>query len=407
MATARYGSTTRWVYPILCFFITFLGGTIYSYSIIGYELQKQWGVSATEAGIPYFAYLCAYGYLMLLGGVLEKRFRSEKVPLFLGALFFGLGLIGASFIDKNVSLFSALFFVAGVGVALMDSMTLPIAASWVPDKPGLAIGIARAGFGIASLVAAPLFEYLFRVYGFSTGIRIVGIAFLVAALTLAYLTKMNPASREIQKQENLGESLRVVLSRGCFWIIWVLYFAGLFTPLAYVGYVKQIGVELASIDPQVMGYTIAIFSVFNGVGRVLYGKVIDLKGFLFAASINYASAILALTALWLYPSQVVFLLASPIIYLSLGGWLVIAPTEARRITSQERFSLSWPLLMTGYATAVFVGTLATGIIRDVVGGFQAVFPVFIAITVVIGLIPTYTIYRRACSMNRRMGSFNG
>jgi hypothetical protein len=62
-------SKRRWVYPGMCFVITFLGGTLYSYSVIGYEIQKLWSVSSAEAGIPYFVSLGVYGYLMFLGGV--------------------------------------------------------------------------------------------------------------------------------------------------------------------------------------------------------------------------------------------------------------------------------------------------------------------------------------------------
>jgi hypothetical protein len=46
-------SKRRWVYPGMCFVITFLGGTLYSYSVIGYEIQKLWSVSSAEAEIPY------------------------------------------------------------------------------------------------------------------------------------------------------------------------------------------------------------------------------------------------------------------------------------------------------------------------------------------------------------------
>ncbi|MEM4848553.1 MAG: MFS transporter [Ignisphaera sp.] len=386
----------RWVYPILCFFVTFLGGTLYSYSIIGYELQKLWGISAAEAGIPYFAFLCGYGYLMVLGGIFERRFRSEKIPMYLGAILFGLGFTNAGFVDRNIALFSMSYFVAGLGIALMDSMTLPIATSWVPDKPGLAVGIVRTGFGIAPLIVAPLFEHLFKVYGFSFSLRIVGILYLAISLTIAYLVKMNPSARKTKEYEDLGKALNDILSRKCFWLIWLLYFAGLFTPLAFIGYVKQIGVELASINPELMGYAIAVFSIFNGVGRIIYGKIIDSKGFLFTATLNYSSTILALATLWLYPSRPVFLILSPIIYLSLGGWMVIAPTEIRTITAHEKYSLSWPLLMTSYATAVLIGTMAMGIVRDALGEFRAVFPVLITIIVVLGLIPIYATYRNTC-----------
>ncbi|MEM1527012.1 MAG: MFS transporter [Ignisphaera sp.] len=386
----------RWVYPILCFFVTFLGGTLYSYSIIGYELQKLWGISVAEAGIPYFAFLCGYGYLMVLGGIFERRFRSEKIPMYLGAILFGLGFTNAGFVDRNIALFSMSYFVAGLGIALMDSMTLPIATSWVPDKPGLAVGIVRTGFGIAPLIVAPLFEHLFKVYGFSFSLRIVGILYLAISLTIAYLVKMNPSARKTKEYEDLGKALNDILSRKCFWLIWLLYFAGLFTPLAFIGYVKQIGVELASINPELMGYAIAVFSIFNGVGGIIYGKIIDSKGFLFTATLNYSSTILALATLWLYPSRPVFLILSPIIYLSLGGWMVIAPTEIRTITAHEKYSLSWPLLMTSYATAVLIGTMAMGIVRDALGEFRAVFPVLITIIVVLGLIPIYATYRNTC-----------
>lgn len=126
----------------------------------------------------------------------------------------------------------------------MDRMILPIATSWVPERPGLAVGIARADFGLAPLVSAPLFEYLFKVYGFSSSLRLVGVAYLVIALTIACLVKMNPAIDEVRRDRDLGKSLADILYKKYFWIIWVLYFAGLFTPLAFIGYVKQIGVEV-------------------------------------------------------------------------------------------------------------------------------------------------------------------
>ena len=207
----------KWIYPALCFVITFLGGTLYSYSIVGYEIQKLWGVSAAEAGIPYLAALGVYGYLMVLGGVLERRFGSEKVPLYLGALMFGLGFTSSSFVERNVALFTASYLVAGLGLALMDSMTLPIATSWVPDRPGLAVGVARTGFGIAPLVVAPLLEHLFRVYGFSVGLRIVGVSYLVASLAVASLAEVNPSSREKLVQGNVSKELLVVASTRCFW----------------------------------------------------------------------------------------------------------------------------------------------------------------------------------------------
>jgi predicted MFS family arabinose efflux permease len=391
-ATGRY----RWIYPMLCFIITFLGGTLYSYSVIGYEIQRLWGVSATEVGIPYFAALGVYGYLMVLGGVLEKRFRSEKIPLYLGAILFGLGFTASSFVDRSMALFTVTYLVAGLGIALMDSMTLPIATSWVPDKPGLAVGIARTGFGIASLVVAPLFEYLFKVYGFNISLRIVGITYLAISITVAFLSKVNPEYGKRQIYGDIDRALLNVLSMKCFWVICILFFAGLFTPLAYIGYVKQIGVELVSIDPKVMGYLIAVFSIFNGLGRVLYGKMIDSRGFLFTATLNYVSMICALIALWLYPSQIIFIISSIAIYLNLGGWLVIAPTEVRSVTLPENYSLSWPLIMTGYATAVFIGTAVTGVIRDTFGSFGAVLPISLSVILVLGIAPTYLIYRKIC-----------
>jgi len=399
MATGAAGRR-RWIYPALCFVITFLGGTLYSYSIVGYEIQRLWGVSAAEAGIPYLAALGVYGYLMVLGGVLERRFGSEKVPLYLGALMFGLGFTSSSFVDRNVALFTASYLIAGLGLALMDSMTLPIATSWVPDRPGLAVGVARTGFGIAPLVVAPLLEHLFKAYGFNAGLRIVGVAYLVVALAVASLAKVNPNSREKLVHGDVGRELLAVLSAKCFWLVWLLYSAGLFTSLAYVGYAKQIGVELASVDAELMSYLIAAFSIFNGASRVISGRITDAKGFLFAATLNYALTSCALTALWLYPTPAVFAVSSIIIYANLGGWLVIAPAEVRSLMSPEKYALTWPLLMTGYASAAFAGTAVAGILRDVHGSFEALLPVALSVTLTLGLLPLHSVYRRTCKSHR-------
>ena len=389
-------SKRRWVYPGMCFVITFLGGTLYSYSVIGYEIQKLWSVYSVEAGMPYFVSLGVYGYLMFLGGVLEKKFGSEKIPLYLGAMMFGLGFISSGFIDRNIALFTLSYLLAGFGLALMDSMTLPIATSWIPDKPGLAVGIARTGFGIASLVVAPLLEYMFKVYGFSTTLKFIGIAYLGVSLAIASFAKVNPEFRGRERYGDIGRDLIDILSSKCFWSVWLQYFTGLFTPLAYIGYVKQIGVEIVSIKPEVMGYLIAIFSIFNGIGRVVYGKLIDMKGFLFSAILNYLLTVFTSVTLWLYPSYTTFILTSIIIYLTLGGWMVIAPTEIRTVISSNKYSLTWPLLMTGYSTAVFVGTVIAGLIRDVTGSFKSLFIVSLFTTLVLGLIPIYMFYRKMC-----------
>lgn len=56
---------------MLCLFTAFLGGTLYAYSIIGYELLRLWNLTAMEVGIPHSSSLAAYGYPTFLGEVLE------------------------------------------------------------------------------------------------------------------------------------------------------------------------------------------------------------------------------------------------------------------------------------------------------------------------------------------------
>ncbi|MEM4003422.1 MAG: MFS transporter [Ignisphaera sp.] len=386
----------KWLHLALCFLVTFLGGTFYSYSVIGYELQRLWNLSTAEAGFPYFAALGAYGYLMIVGGVLDRKFGSEKIPLYLGSVLFGLGFVGASFVERNIVLFSILFFITGFGIALMDSTTLPIATSWMPERPGLAIGIARTGFGIASLLATPLFEYVIGRYGFNQGLRIVGVAYLFLAILLALLLKRNPRIDDGRGHSDIKGALLEILSRRCFWIIWIAYFTGLLIPLSYVGYIKQIGIELAKISSDLLVFLMALFALFNGLGRLIYGRIIDVKGFRYSATIAYLLTIIALALLWLYPSPYIFTASSIILYIHLGGWLVIAPTEVRRLSDPRNYPLGWPAIMTGYATAVFTGTALTGFIKDSFKSYTPLFPMAIALLTILGTASLYLFYRCRC-----------
>ena len=70
---------------------------------------------------------------------------------------------------------------------------IPVMAKWFPDKRGLAVALAVAGYGGGSAIFGPLANLkLIPAYGVHTTFQILGVIFLVMTLFGAFLLKNPP-----------------------------------------------------------------------------------------------------------------------------------------------------------------------------------------------------------------------
>ena len=121
--------------------------------------------------------------------------------------------------------------------------------------------------------------------------------------------------------------------------------------------------------------TISIFAIFNGVGRPLFGWLTEKfqpKG----AAITSYILILIGSIIMIYASEgqiISYIIAFSLFWLSLGGWLAIAPTATLTFFDPDHYAKNYGIVFTAYGVGALFGTLVAGQLRDLFGSYTLTF----------------------------------
>ena len=167
-------------------------GVLYTWSVISKNVPGEWGWSETDKSLPYAAACVIFSLVMIPAGRLQDRVGPRYVAM-AGGLLVGLGMILASFTTSPLGYIIGFGVLAGVGIGCGYASTTPPAVKWFPAaRTGLIAGLVVSGFGLASVYAAPLTQYLTKHYGLPKTMLCFGIGFMVVVMLLSLLIKVPP-----------------------------------------------------------------------------------------------------------------------------------------------------------------------------------------------------------------------
>lgn len=359
-------------------------GAVYSWSVFRKPIESTFEIGSAQSGLPYMLFLASYAFLMPLGGYLMTRIHPRMV-IMIGGLMVGTGWILSGF-APNITLLSLTYGVlAGGGVGLVYGVPMAVAAKWFPEKKGLAVGLTLSGFGVSPFVTAPLARHLIHEFGPFSTFTIMGTAFLIIILVLALPFRFPEASEEsLSDKGPAGSSLeadtRAMLRTKEFYGLWICFGISTMVGLMTIGITGPVGEEIAHIEPVHAAWAVAAFSIFNGLGRPLFGWLTDRFGPYKTASLAYL--LMALASLFMLlgkeGSVPTYLAAFSLLWLVLGGWLAIAPTTTSIFFGQQHYSRNYGVVFTAYGVGALIGVSSAGLIRDSFGSYLYVFyPVLI------------------------------
>ncbi|MBO3769850.1 MAG: OFA family MFS transporter [Thermoproteota archaeon] len=394
----------KWLLVLIGFLINICMGAIYSFSVFRKPLEKMWGISAAQSGLPFMVFLAFFALTMAVAGGLIRKWGPRRTSL-LGSILVGLGWVGAGF-SQNIELLTLLYgVIGGAGVGIVYGCPISVAAAWFPRRSGLAIGLTVMGFGLSGLVMAPLMDWLIRTVGPLQTFFYLGITFL-AVLTMLSLPLRFPKQGEINEVVSVatvgietGVDMRrsqMVRTMG-FYALWSTYTIGCMAGLMAIGIASPFGKEVVKLDDTMTAFSISLFSVFNGIGRPLFGMVTDRFGPRKSVLMSFGLVLASFLALYFLGegNPLVYLVSFGILWLNLGGWLAMAPTITKIFFGAKYYSENYGLVFTAYGAGAIIGTSMSGIIRDLTGTYLSVFPVTTALTIlgliiaIFGLKPTF------------------
>lgn len=354
-------------------------GILYTWSVIAGGVPDEWGWSQSDKSWPYALACLVFCLVMVPAGRMQDQLGPRLVAT-IGGVLVGLGMILASLTTTPLGYIVGFGVLAGAGIGFGYASATPPAVKWFPSaKTGMIAGIVVSGFGLASVYAAPLAEWLIDEFGLATAVMALGIAFLVVVVGLAQLLKPPPAgyvpegtataakatSGPVQKVDYRPKEM---LGTWQFFLLWFMYACGAGAGLMIIGKLKlivtdQAGVALGSL-------LVAVLAIGNGAGRIVAGMASDKLGrktTLFGCFVMQAVLILLLSVTDREsPLANPFLLGliSAFIGANYGANLALFPALTKDFYGSSHFGMNYGLVFTAWGFGGFALALLAGKVYD-------------------------------------------
>jgi MFS family permease len=371
---------SRWLYIFLGILMMLLLGTVYSYSVFRVALENQFSIGAAESGMPYMVSLAFYALFMFFTGRYIERFQPRTI-LILGGSLVALGWILSSFATNVIHLTIAYGCIGGAGVGIAYGVPISIIAKWFPDKKGLAVGLVLIGFGLSPLITAPIVSSLVEHYGVMKAFLILGVSFSVIWPVLAFTFK-EPWAEKVSSYNNQNKqsghlaevTLKEMIKTKSFKGVYLNFIVGTMIGLMMIGMTINVGLDYFELDSSIVTSLMAIFAIFNGLGRPLFGWMTDRYSTKIAMMTSYTLiAVSAIGLIVLNNHLVVYIITFSIFWFNLGGWLAIAPTSTLKLYGMKHYGQNYGLVFTAYGIGALAGVSSSGLLIDLHGHYHYVF----------------------------------
>jgi OFA family oxalate/formate antiporter-like MFS transporter len=359
-------------------------GTLYAWSVFVAPLEKQFGWKRAQTSNVFTIAVVVFALTFILAGRLQDKFGPFWVSL-TGGVLVSLGFFLCAYTHSLNYLYVCFGVIGGLGNGFGYATPIPVMAKWFPDKRGLAVGLAVAGYGGGSAIFGPLANLkLIPNYGVATTFQILGGIFLVMTVVGAFLLKNPPAgyrpvgwtpapaAKAAATTHDFTPSQ--TLRTPAFYFMWIAYAlgcsAGLMVISQLVPFAKSVGIGSAALAT--MGLVVG--AAGNASGRILSGWMSDAIGRLNVLRLMIAISMIAMPILYLVGGNVSLLyVAVFVVYWCYGTQLSVNASTTSDFWGTKNAGLNYGLLFTAWGVAGIIGPRIGGLMFDKYKNYQVAF----------------------------------
>lgn len=290
-------------------------GAVYAFSVFAGPLSAAHGWTIPQV-VMAFTINAAIGPIpTILGGILTDKGKA-KWAILIGGILFGLGFALTGFATSTTMLYLSYGVLAGLGQGFAYSGCLSNTIRLFPDKRGLASGLITAGMGGATIIAAPIANYLIETYNVMTAFKIMGAVYIAVVIGCSFLIRVAPAGYTPKgwtpPANNVAGMVNVpwtgMVRTVTFYLILLMLGIGAFSGLMIASNASLIGQNMFGLTAASAAAYVSIYSLSNCLGRVVWGAVSDRLGRSNTLMIIYTVIALSLLALTTLQSVVGFVI---------------------------------------------------------------------------------------------------
>src|ERR1017187_4486747 len=347
-------------------------GSLYAWSVFVAPLEKEFGWKRAQTSNVFTIAVVVFALTFIVAGRLQDKFGPFWVSL-TGAVLVSLGFFLCAFTNSLMYLYICFGVIGGLGNGFGYSTPIPVMAKWFPDKRGLAVGLAVAGYGGGSALFGPLANlYLIPLYGVHNTFKILGIIFLVMTVIGAFLLKNPPAGYKPAGWTPAPPTAKTsattqeftpseVLRTPAFYFMWIAYAlgtsAGLMVISQLVPFAKSVHISSAALAT--MGLVVGASG--NALGRILSGWMSDAIGRLNVLRLMIGISMISMPLLYKVGGDVTTLsVVVFIVYWCYGTQLSVNGSTCSDFWGTKNAGLNYGMLFTAWGVAGVIGPMIGG-----------------------------------------------
>ncbi|TFF94460.1 MAG: MFS transporter [Promethearchaeota archaeon] len=376
----------RWYVLIGAILIQLALGSLYSWGTLTVFVSPYLNEAPAVTVFVFGLAIIAFAITMTQAGILAKKFGPQKTVL-IGGVVIAVGVFASAGMTNLAGLMITYGLLFGLGIGIAYVVPIAVANKWFPDKKGLITGLAVTGFGAGSFI----FNYLIRFFaplGIPVMFILLGIfytIFLIGGALFMYDPdegyKPDGWEPTLVAKDSLvstkqWERIEMVKTNQ-FWFLWGSYFLSAMCGLMLIGTYGSFATSDSSylIDSaDLVVLTGSIGALFNGAGRIVWGKLAD--------QINFRKSMVIIMSiqaviLFIYfstsASVAMYFLLTGLIMFCFGGNLSLFPTATSDMYGTENLGNNYGVLFSAYGVAGFIGAVAVNQIVLLFGGYLTLY----------------------------------
>lgn len=252
-------------------------GSVYAWSVLTLPIMLTLGCTLTEV---QFAFSIAILFLGLSAGFLGKYVEKigPKNSGLLSTFLFLLGLSGTSmaiYLHSLPLLYLFYGVIGGTGIGIGYITPVSTLIKTFPNNKGLAGGIAIMGFGIASLIAAPVMQIFIQSMPIFLVPLILGLIYFIIMFISSFGFSNVKTNNNYSENITNGMTLNEAKVTKNFLYLWLILFLNIFCGIAIISVASPLSQEILGILPDAAAIIVGVIGLMNGLGRIIWPYISD------------------------------------------------------------------------------------------------------------------------------------
>ena len=285
----------RWTYAAVGVIVLLLAGLVYAWSVFSSPIAAyftEW--TKAQLSLTFTICMAFFCFGGLAGGLLANRI-NDKIKVWISAVLFFIGFFIASKSSSPAVLYLGYGMFCGFASGFVYNAVMSTVLAWFPDKQGLVSGVLLMGFGFGSFFIGKIYQAATPagpgVDAWRNSFFVFGIVLLVV-LGICGLFFVKPTAEDLagikveksgaksgKKETGLEATPGQMLKTTSFWLyfVWAVLLSA--AGLALISQASGVATEVGpDVNPGTIATVVGLISVFNGIGRLIFGGLFDKIG---------------------------------------------------------------------------------------------------------------------------------